>query len=215
MVVFLPVFSSLEQPAMAPAQTTERLQVAAYPLPPISIKHLQTLTDATGIHEFAHGTIPWREDGYCAEDVGRALAAVTVYEQVTGKTDGRPLARVYLAYLQKSLRDDGEIWNREDQTLASGDAYGRILWGLGCAASFQTATYPDREVATSAAKLFDQHLSGLQKKKLGMTTPTPAPMPWEDSGRLSKLSSKFPGGAPHSSLGPICRIETKSCHFHH
>ena len=134
--------------------------MAVYSLPPISIQHLQTLTDATGIHEFAHGTIPWHENGYCAEDVGRALAAVTLYERVTGKTDGRPLARVYLAYLEKSLRDDGEIWNRKDQTLASGDAYGRILWGLGCAASFQT----DQTNRESATRLFESILPGWEKK---------------------------------------------------
>jgi hypothetical protein len=150
----------LEQPAVAWAQTTGELQVAACPLPPLSIQHLQTLTDATGIHEFAHGTIPWHENGYCAEDVGRALAAVTLYEQVTGKTDGRSLARVYLAYLQKSLRDDGEIWNRKDKTIASGDAYGRILWGLGYAASFQT----DQINRESSARLFESILPGWGKK---------------------------------------------------
>jgi hypothetical protein len=159
-MVSLSLFLFLEQPATALAQTTGRIQVAAYSLPPISIQHLQTLTDATGIHEFAHGTIPWHENGYCAEDVGRALAAVTLYEQVTGKTDGRPLARVYLAYLQKSLRGDGEIWNRENQTLASGDAYGRILGGLGCAASFQT----DQTNRESATRLFESILPGWEKK---------------------------------------------------
>ncbi len=159
-MVSLSLFSCLEQPTAALAQTTGRVQVAVYSLPPISIQHLQTLTDATGIHEFAHGTIPWHENGYCAEDVGRALAAVTLYERVTGKTDGRPLARVYLAYLEKSLRDDGEIWNRKDQTLASGDAYGRILWGLGCAASFQL----DQTNRESATHLFENILPGWEKK---------------------------------------------------
>jgi hypothetical protein len=159
-MVLLSLFSFLEQPAAALAQTTGRIQVAADSLPPISIQHLQTLTDATGIHEFAHGTVPWHENGYCAEDVGRALAAVTLYEQVTGKTDGRPLAQIYLIYLQKSLRGDGEMWNRKDQTIASGDAYGRVLWGLGYAASFQ-ADQTNRE---SAARLFERILPGLEKK---------------------------------------------------
>ena len=156
----LSLLSFLDLPAAALAQTTGEVQAAANFLPPISIKHLQTLTDANGIHEFAHGTIPWHENGYCAEDVGRALAAVTLYEQVTGKTDGRPLARVYLAYLQKSLRADGEMWNRKDQKLASGDAYGRILWGLGYAASFQT----DQTNRASAVRLFESILPGWEKK---------------------------------------------------
>jgi hypothetical protein len=158
--VFLSFVLFLEQPVAALAQTTEEIRLAAYLPPPISIKHLHTLTDATGIHEFAHGTVPWHENGYCAEDVSRALAAVTLYEQVTGKTDGRPLAQIYLAYLHKSLRDDGEIWNREDKTIASGDSYGRILWGLGCAASFQT----DQTNRESAARLFASILPGCEKK---------------------------------------------------
>jgi hypothetical protein len=158
--LFLSVVSMLEQPTEASAQTTGAIQVVAYLLPPISIQHMQTLTDATGIHEFAHGTIPWHENGYCAEDVGRALAAVTFYERATGKADGRPLARVYLDYLEKSLRGDGEIWNREGGTTASGDAYGRILCGLGCAASFQ----PDPTNRESAERLFDSILPGWEKK---------------------------------------------------
>jgi hypothetical protein len=159
-MVLLSLFSLLEQPTAALAQTKGSFQVAAYSLPPISIQHLQTLTDMTGIHEFAHGTIPWHENGYCAEDAGRALAAVTIYEQVTGKSDGQPLARVYLTYLQKSLQDDGEMWNRKDQTMASGDSYGRILWGLGCAASFQT----DQTNRESATRLFERILPGWEKK---------------------------------------------------
>jgi hypothetical protein len=159
-MVLLSLFSFLEQPAAALAQPNGEFQAVVYPLPPLSIQHLQTLTDATGIHEFAYGTIPWHENGYCAEDVGRALAAVTIYEQVTGKNDGQPLARVYLTYLQKSLRGDGEMWNREGQTIASGDAYGRILWGLGSAASFQT----DQTNRESAARLFEKILPGWEKK---------------------------------------------------
>src|SRR5258708_6520216 len=109
----LPIFSWMEQPDVAFAQTTDKIQLMTYPIPPISIKHLQTLTDPIGIHEFAHGTIPWQENGYCAEDVARALVAVTDYERVTGKTDARPLAKIYLRYLQSSLRDDGQLWNRQ------------------------------------------------------------------------------------------------------
>jgi len=158
--LILLLFSRSAQPATASAQTTGKRQVIVYTPPPISLQHLQTLTDTNGIHEFAQGTIPWHENGYCAEDVGRALAAVTLYGQVTGRTDGRPLARIYLAYLKKSLREDGEMWNRQDQTIASGDAYGRILWGLGYAASFQT----DQTNRESATRLFESILPGWEKK---------------------------------------------------
>ena len=87
MIAVLCLFLFLPNPSAAVEQTNATPQVSAYPLPPISLRHMQALSDTTGIHEFAHGTIPWHENGYCAEDVGRALAAVTFYEQVTGKSD--------------------------------------------------------------------------------------------------------------------------------
>ena len=151
----------------APGQSTAGAAPASggvrngtYPLPPISLHHLQTLTDNTGIHEFARGTVPWHENGYCAEDVARALAAVTLYEQATGKTDGRSLARVYLSYLSKSTREDGQVWNRMEKMMTSGDSYGRVLYGLGYAASF----HPDPAISTPAGRLFERLLPGYEQK---------------------------------------------------
>jgi hypothetical protein len=165
------IFASLDRPGVSVAQTAEGSQAAAWPLPPISIKHLRTLTDTNGIHEFAHGVIPWHGNGYCAEDVARALVAVTDYERVTGKKDARPLAKIYLRYLQNSLRDDGQLWNREGQMVTSGDSYGRVLWGLGYAA----AMHPDAEIALPgpgfSAKSFPAATKNL------VTTPSPMPAP--------------------------------------
>jgi hypothetical protein len=190
-LVFLPIFSGVEKPDAVFAQTTGKIQLAAYLIPPISIKHLQTLTDATGIQEFAHGTIPWKENGYCAEDVARALVAVTDYERVTGKTDARSLAKIYLRYLQSSLRGDGQLWNRQGRMLASGDSYGRVLWGLGYAA----AMHSDKEIAAPAAKLFDQILPGCNEKLGGY----PIANAYALEG-LTAFVSKFPGGAPQAAL---------------
>ena len=136
---------------------------AAWPLPAPTLRHLQTLTDNTGLHEFAHGTVPWHENGYCAEDVARALVAVTLYEQATVQTNGRALAHIYLRYLQHSLRADGTIWNRPDHMVANGDSYGRILWGLGTAASFQS----DPECRALAETLLERLLPGW-KSNLGV-----------------------------------------------
>jgi hypothetical protein len=190
-LVCLPIFSGVEKPDAAFAQTTGKIQLTAYPIPPISIKHLQTLTDATGIHEFAHGTIPWHENGYCAEDVARALVALTDYERVTGKTDGRPLAKIYLRYLQSSQRNDGQLWNRQGRMLTSGDSYGRVLWGLGYAA----ATHPDKEIAIPAAKLFDEILPGCSGKLGGYSIANA----YAIQG-LTAFILKFPGGASQAAL---------------
>jgi hypothetical protein len=163
-------------------------------LPPISPHHLQTLTDTNGIHEFAHGTIPWHENGYCAEDVARALAAVTQYEGVSGKMDARPLAKVYLLYLQNSLRADGQLWNRQGRMLASGDSYGRVLWGLGYAA----ARHTDQNIADPAAALFERILTNYDKK-LGEY---PIARACAIQG-LAAYVRRFPGGAPQAALGDL------------
>lgn len=131
-----------------------------YPVPPISLRHMQRLTNEDGIHEFAQGTEPNRENGHCAEDVARALVAVTLHEQVTGRTDARPLAAIYISSLRKNLRPDGQLWNRAGRMLTQGDSYGRVLWGLGYAASF----HPTPEVADPARDLFERILPGYDKK---------------------------------------------------
>jgi hypothetical protein len=190
-LVFLADLSSLAEPAVAFRPTPQPIQFTATPLPPISIKHLQTLSDATGIYEFARGTVPWRENGYCAEDVARALVAVTEYERVTGRKDARPLARIYLRYLQDSRRDDGELWNRQGRMLARGDSYGRVLWGLGYAA----AVNPDIDIAAPATKLFEQIIPGCNEK-LGSYAIANA---YAMQG-LTAFVRKFPGGAPQTAL---------------
>lgn len=180
----------------ASAQPAGKDQASAFPLPPISIKHLQTLTDATGIFEFAHGTIPWRENGYCAEDVARALVAVTDHELVTGKNDARPLAEIYLHYLQDSLREDGQLWNRPGRMLTSGDSYGRVLWGLGYAAAMN----PAKEIAASAAKLFDRIIPGCNEKLGGYPIANACAMQG-----LTAFIRKFPGRAAQAALEKCVR----------
>jgi hypothetical protein len=145
---------------IGPASAQAADNSPSYPLPAITLRHLRTLTDNTGIHEFARGTVPWHENGYCAEDVARALAAVTLYENVTGQNDGRPLAKTYLTYLQMNIRNDGQLWNRTGRMAANGDSYGRALWGLGCAAS----CHPAPEISAPAATLFEHLLPGFAEK---------------------------------------------------
>ena len=145
--------------ATSAAPSAERGEVQPC-LPPYSLHHLQTLTDGTSVHEFAAGTGVAPRSDYCAEDTARALAAVTLHEQVTGKTDGRALAAVYLQYLQHSLQSDGQMLNRFSGMEATGDSYGRVLWGLGYASRFS----PDPAIAAGAKRLFDTILPGHETK---------------------------------------------------
>ena len=203
----LSIFSGVKQPVAAFAQTTGEIQLNSDSLPPISIKHLQKLTDATGIHEFAHGTIPWQENGYCAEDVARALVAVTDYERVTGKTDDRPLAKIYLRYLQSSLRDDGQLWNRQGRMLTSGDSYGRVLWGLGYAG----AMHPDKgNRRPCPSNFFYQILPGCNEKLGGY----PIANAYAMQG-LTAFVSKFPGGAPQVAPMEKCAKQNLDGYHQH
>jgi hypothetical protein len=178
-----------------PVEQVEAERITAK-LPPISLHHLQTLTDTNGIHEFAHGTIPWHKNGYCAEDVARALAAVTKYENLTVNPDARPLARIYLRFLQNSLRADDQLWNREGRMLTSGDSYGRVLWGLGCAAGM----HPDQEIAAPAAKLLERILPGYNEK-LG---DYPIARACAIQG-LTAYVRKYPGGVAQAALGDLVK----------
>jgi hypothetical protein len=199
------IFASLDQTDVAVAQNAGESQATLWPPPPISIKHLQTLTDTNGIHEFAHGAIPWHENGYCAEDVARALVAVTDYERITGKKDARPLARIYLRYLQNSRRDDGQLWNREGRILASGDSYGRVLGALGYAA----AMHPNAEIAEPAARLFNQIIPGCNEKLGGYPIANACAMQG-----LTAFIRKFPGGPAQAALDE-CVKQNLDCYRQH
>jgi hypothetical protein len=203
--VFFSMIVVLSNPLIAGEPPGTNYLAGTYSLPPISLHHLQTLTDTNGIHEFAHGTVPWQENGYCAEDVARALVAATEYERVTGKTDARPLVKIYLRYLQNSLLADEQLWNRQGRTLASGDSYGRILWGLGYAA----AMHPDKEIAETAAKLFGRILPGYREKLGGY--------PIADAYAIQGLTAfvrKHPGGAAKAALDE-CVEEELACYHRH
>ena len=159
-------------------------------LPPISLRHLQALTDDSGIYEFADITAPIRDHGHCAEDVARALAAVTLYELVTTNSDARSLAQKYLRSIQRSLRENGEVWNRQERMLASGDSYGRVVWGLGAAVG-----HPDPQIAMAAAELLQRILPGYAEKLAGH----PLANAYAIQG-LVAFVSRHPGGIAQAAL---------------
>jgi hypothetical protein len=54
------------------------------PLYPVSRRHLETLTDATGIMQHAVGRRPNPEHGYCTDDVSRSLAVDLLHRRQLG-----------------------------------------------------------------------------------------------------------------------------------
>jgi len=103
------------------------------------LDHLDRLTDDRGLFEHADHAVPRREHGYCVDDAARGLV-VMCHEPAPGPT-ARRLARCYLAFVLDALDPAGACRNRmavdgkwRDEA-ATGDWWGRALWGLGVAAA--------------------------------------------------------------------------------
>jgi len=121
-------------------------------LPDISLGHLRTMTDDTGIIQHAVYATPERARGYTADDNARALVATMLYHDLTGDDSILVQSRIYLSYLRHAF--DGETrrfrnvmsYNRQwDGAESFGDdVQGRALWALGITASLA------REEATKA-----------------------------------------------------------------
>jgi hypothetical protein len=101
--------------------------------------HLLRLSDDTGVLEHARGAVPRRREGYCTDDVARAL--VVISRQPSPPAALTALAERCLAFLVHAQAGDGASHNRlgydrrwEDGA-GFGDWWGRSLWGSGTAAA--------------------------------------------------------------------------------
>jgi uncharacterized protein YyaL (SSP411 family) len=140
----------------------------SFQLPEPVLTHLQRLTDETGIFEHANGVDPNREHGYCVEDVGRALIAVLKYSRYYSDPAASRLAEIYLKYLKNSQLEDGRFHNRTSvegrlsEEPATGDAFGRALWGLGYAVAHPL----NSQTEAQAKELFDRTLQFFPVSKI-------------------------------------------------
>jgi len=102
---------------------------------PISLAHMEHMTDDIGLFEHALLDQPRVEHGYCVDDVARGLI-VTVREAPHSDVAAR-LARVYLDFLAGAQDADGRMRNRRNvrgewtDAPSTRDAWGRAVWGLG------------------------------------------------------------------------------------
>jgi glycosyltransferase involved in cell wall biosynthesis len=109
-------------------------------LPEISLKHVQAMTDDTGMLQHAIFSIPRYEDGYCLDDNARALLLMTLLDDA-GWDDPmvvRALASRYLAFVSHAFeRRSGRFRNFLSygrqwlEPCGSHDSHGRALWALG------------------------------------------------------------------------------------
>ena len=133
--------------ALAKGTSRRRLSFQAQTLasrpagwPEIDLRHVQAMTDDTGLLQHARFSIPRYDDGYCLDDNARALLLMTLLEDAdTGEVAAvrGPAAR-YLAFVSHAFdRSSGRFRNFLSyarqwlEPCGSEDSHGRALWALG------------------------------------------------------------------------------------
>ena len=108
-----------------------------FKLPKPSLKHLNRLTDDTGLFQHAKYIIPDRFNGYCTDDNARALIVVTKHLKRYRDQQAKKLFDIYLAFLYHALKPDKTVYNFLDYNRkwrtgeSQHDALGRTVWAFG------------------------------------------------------------------------------------
>jgi hypothetical protein len=117
--------------------------------------HLERLSDERGIFEHASFSTRRLSHGYCTDDNARLLIVTSRHadEGIPGR-----LSRLALRFVLSAQASDGRVHNRMSHldglrwtdSAATGDWWGRALWGLGVAAK----EHPHEDVRAEAAWAF-------------------------------------------------------------
>ncbi|MEE8520139.1 MAG: glycosyltransferase family 4 protein [Gemmatimonadota bacterium] len=137
-------------------------------LPLLNLRHMQRLTDGTGILQHAVYIAPNYDEGYTTDDNARALIVMVLLEQL-GKVEDAPvvdLAARYLAFLWHAFDEQTakfrnfmsyeRHWAEE---AGSADSHGRALWALGTVLGGSE----HEGLRGTAARLFDMALPAARK----------------------------------------------------
>jgi glycosyltransferase involved in cell wall biosynthesis len=106
-------------------------------LPEIKMDHFRLLTDDVGMFQHAAFGIPDRNNGYCTDDVGRALVTLIRMHQQKPNENILPLITIYLSFLEHAQTEKGHFHNflgydrRFIDEKGSEDTLGRAIYGLG------------------------------------------------------------------------------------
>jgi hypothetical protein len=102
------------------------------------LDYLLSLTDETGIVQYAKFATPNRREGYTTDDNARALIVCARYNELSKNLETEKLADVYLSFLYHMQMKDGRLHNflgydrQFLDSVGSDDSLGRALWACGC-----------------------------------------------------------------------------------
>jgi hypothetical protein len=134
---------------------------------PVSFRHLERMTDDTGLLEHCLGNIPRRQEGYTTDDNARALWACAEWLSHADEAENRNIKETldrlidrYLSFLLWVQREDGTFHNNigyariPEREEPSDDCLGRALWACAVA----SVKLPDPERRFVASELFTRGL---------------------------------------------------------
>ena len=128
-------------PRLRPAKANPPSMPQLGRFPVIGNSAVERLTDGTGIFQHSRFGVADRDHGYCIDDNARALALVSVADDLPRETRSR-LGNIYAAFVQHAWNPDVNAFRNfmhfdrhwlEDQ--GSSDSNGRTLWALALAAT--------------------------------------------------------------------------------
>lgn len=136
-------------------------------MPPFELDYVKRLTDDTGIFQHAKYGIPNRKEGYCLDDVSRALIMALMAYQNNGDKDALNLLPVYMSYVHDMQLEDGNFRNflsfsrqfLDEQ--GTDDSFGRTIWSLG----YLINAAPNRSYAEFGYELFFKAVPHFKKLK--------------------------------------------------
>jgi hypothetical protein len=114
-----------------------RSAAKAKSLPAFNLRHIEGLTDTTGMIQHALFSMPNRKEGYCIDDNARALLLAVLAGKNKKDQRATALLPVYLSFVHYMQGDDGYFRNFlsyakvcvEDR--GSEDSFGRTMLALG------------------------------------------------------------------------------------
>lgn len=136
-----------------------------FSMPKFRSRHLEMLTDNTGIVQHAIGTVADYRTGYCTDDNTRGLILSTMAFKLTDKTKYLKLIYRYLSFIMYMQNPDGNFKNylsfchSTDEDRGSDDAFGRSVWALGYVIRYA----PDDSLLQTSRELFYRAMSNINQ----------------------------------------------------